>query len=48
MDTPVPDSDRDVAPEPAKRPWTTPRLVVHGQIPAVTFAAPSTVTKTTP
>jgi hypothetical protein len=48
MDTPVPDSDPGVAPELAKRPWTTPRLVVHGQIPALTFAAPSTVTKTPP
>ena len=44
MDTPVPAGDRDVAPEPAKRPWTTPRLEVHGKIPSLTFSvSPKTV-----
>lgn len=27
--------------DPVKRPWTTPRLVVHGKIPALTFGATS-------
>lgn len=48
METSGPDSDRDVTPVPARRPWTTPRLVVHGQVPALTFAAPSILTKSPP
>lgn len=45
METTGPDSGRDVTPEPAKRPWTTPHLVVHGTVPAQTFAAsPKTTT----
>jgi hypothetical protein len=29
-----------------KRPWITPRLVIHGRVPAMTLAAVSFVTKT--
>ena len=39
MEITVPDSGRDVTPEPAKRPWTTPRLVAYGTVSAQTFAA---------
>jgi len=48
MGTSGPDSDRDVTPELPKRPWTTPHLVVHGTIPAQTFAAQSPLTKQLP
>ena len=43
------DGDGNLTPsDPPKRPWTTPRLVIHGTIPAQTFAVGSILTKQPP
>jgi hypothetical protein len=39
MATTAAEGDGNVtAHDPVKRPWTTPRMVVHGKVPAITFA----------
>jgi hypothetical protein len=49
MPTPAADSDGHPSQlAPPKRPWTTPRLVIYGTIPAQTFAAGSILTKQPP
>jgi hypothetical protein len=42
MTTIAGEGDGEVSPhDPVKRPWTPPRLVVHGKVPALTFGATS-------
>jgi hypothetical protein len=47
MTSPTPEEPGRVVPppDPAKRPWTTPRLVIHGKLPKLTFGANSPKTQ---